>query len=152
MVLPELTASSVGGVLEQIAGELERSVPGVSAAAARRGLGEREALGSTAIGHGFAIPHCRLEGVRAVELRVAAHPAGVDFGASDGAPVKLFFVLVSPASGAAAHLQALGAIARFLRSPEHRARLLAARSEAELVASLEDEPAACSRSEVTADV
>ncbi|MEO7794168.1 MAG: PTS sugar transporter subunit IIA, partial [Thermoanaerobaculia bacterium] len=93
-VLRELTATSAVGVLEEIANDLARALPGISAAALRSAFSEREALGTTAIGHGFAVPHCRLAGVKSVDLRVALHPSGVAFGAADGTPVRVFFVLV----------------------------------------------------------
>lgn len=152
--LPELTATSSEGVLEELAAGVARTLPGVSAVALSSGFREREALGTTAVGGGFAIPHCRLPGAREIHLRVAMHLSGVDFGAPDGEPVRIFFALVAPQSGATAHLEALGAVARLLRDPASRARLLAARGPDELLARLLETSVATApnaRSEVTAD-
>lgn len=150
--LPDLVASSATEVLEELAQSVARALPRVSAAAIRGGFLEREALGTTAIGGGFAIPHCRLPGISGLYLGVARHPQGVDFGALDGEAVKVFFALVAPQSGASAHLEALRAIARFLRDPRRRELLLEARGTEELVQLLQGAPARDPRSGVTADV
>lgn len=153
--LPDLTADSASGVLAELANGVARALPGVSSADVQRGFADREALGTTAVGDGFAIPHCRLAAVRALQIRVARHPQGVDFGAPDGQPVRVFFAVASPQSGATDHLEALRAIARLLREPERRARLLAAGGPAELLACLEGAPgnaAGDSRKVVIADV
>lgn len=131
-VLPDLTAVSAAGALDELADAVAGSLQGVPRAALRQGFAEREALGTTAVGGGFAIPHCRLAGLRELALRVARHPAGVDFGALDGQPVNVFFAVVAPTTAAAAHLEALRAIARYVREPGRLALLLAARGTEEL--------------------
>ena len=150
--LPELTASSVEGILAGLADGVARTLPGVSRAAVLDGFREREALGTTAVGGGFAIPHCRLAAVREIQLRVALCPAGVDFGAADGAPVRVFFALLAPQSGATAHLEALRAIARFLRDPARRAHALAAHGPDDLLERVLESDVPAAASEVTADV
>jgi mannitol/fructose-specific phosphotransferase system IIA component (Ntr-type) len=59
-------------------------------------------------------------------LAVARTESGVEFGAADGHPVRLFFGLAVPAGAASAHLRALAAVARWLKEPGHRDELLAA--------------------------
>ncbi len=78
---------------------------------------ERERLGCTGLGGGIAIPHCKLADLSDVLVAVATTAAPVDFGAADGVPVGLLFLVVSPAHAAAAHLQALARISRLLRTP-----------------------------------
>jgi PTS system nitrogen regulatory IIA component len=151
-ILPDLHAASPEGVFEELAAGIARAVPGISAAALRSGLVEREELGTTAIGDGFAIPHCRLPGSKAVHLHVARHPQGVDFGAPDGKVVHLFFTLVAPQTGVSDHLEALRAIARFLRDPERRALVLAAQGTEDLLAQLRGSPSDSSLRKVTANV
>ncbi|MEX0878480.1 MAG: PTS sugar transporter subunit IIA [Thermoanaerobaculia bacterium] len=90
-------------------------VPDPAALFAR--LIERERLGCTGLGGGIAIPHCKLADLSDVLVAVATTAAPVDFGAADGVPVRLLFVVVSPAHAAAAHLQALARISRLLRTP-----------------------------------
>jgi PTS system nitrogen regulatory IIA component len=136
LVLPALVATSASGVLEEIAEGVSRAVTETSAAAIRLGFLEREELGTTAVGNGFAIPHCRVEGASRVHMAVAMHPVGVDFGAPDGTPVRLFFAIVAPLSRATGHLEALAAVARLLREPDRRELLLRARGERELMTAL----------------
>jgi PTS system nitrogen regulatory IIA component len=152
MVLPDLRASSAEGVIEELADAVARALPALSGEAVRRGFREREALGTTAIGDGVAIPHCRVAGAAEVHLRVARHPEGVAFAAPDGLPVRLFFALIAPQGGATAHLEALRGIARFLRDPVRRAQVLAASGAEELLARLQGAVAGSPLSEVTADV
>src|SRR4029450_3817504 len=59
-------------------------------------LERREAMGSTGIGRGVAVPHCRTSVVPRLRVLYARRPGGVEFGAVDGAPVEHFFVLVAP--------------------------------------------------------
>ena len=89
-----------------------------------RRLSEREELGSTGVGSGVAIPHCKLNGLQKGVLAVGLCPDGVDFGAADGEAVKLFFLLVSPGNSAAEHLQSLAAISRWIKDQSQVERLL----------------------------
>lgn len=79
-------------------------------------LMEREQLGSTGIGRGIAIPHCKVESLKESILALGIAPDGVEFEAGDGLPVQIFFLLISPAVAAAQHLQTLAAISRWVRS------------------------------------
>jgi PTS system nitrogen regulatory IIA component len=93
---------------------------------------ERERLGCTGLGGGVAIPHCRLRDLAEVVVAVASTEQPVDFGASDGIPVTLIFLVASPAEAAALHLQALARISRLLRAPGVTDDLRAAQSPLEL--------------------
>jgi PTS system nitrogen regulatory IIA component len=104
-VLEELSAGLAGAGIVQDAGAL----------AAR--LLEREKIGCTGLGGGVAIPHCKLPGLSDVVTAIGILPHPVDFGAADGAPVDLIFLVVSPPEASAAHLQALARISRILRTP-----------------------------------
>lgn len=96
------------------------------------GLLAREALGSTTVGEGFAIPHCKLQGLRTIAISLARLRTGVDFGDGSGAPVSFMFVVLSPPDQPAAHLQVLSQIARVLKRKDLRSRLLAAASAEEV--------------------
>lgn len=76
---------------------------------------EREQLESTGIGGGVAIPHCRLKGLQNAVLAVALTRTAIAFDASDGQPVKLFFVLLSPDNGPVEHLKALACVSKFVK-------------------------------------
>lgn len=78
-------------------------------------LARREAMGSTAVGHAAAIPHCRLRGLEEPALLLGIAPRGVPFGAPDGRPVRLFFVLASPPEDPGRGLRVLASVAWLLR-------------------------------------
>ena len=102
-------------------------------------LWEREQLGSTGIGAGIAIPHCKLQGLAHGIVAVGLVPGGVDFGAADGRPVQVLFLVVSPSGAPAEHLQILAAISRWVRAGRHAERILALRQPAEVYDLLRDE-------------
>ena len=88
-------------------------------------LREREALGSTGVGQGVAIPHAKLKTVERVFGFFARLEKPVEFGAPDGEPVDLMFVLVAPENAGADHLRALANSARILRDASMTAKLRA---------------------------
>jgi len=124
LIFPDLSAKDRPGVLRELADRLARLglVENPAEVAAR--LMEREQLGSTGISNGIAIPHCKIDRLKEAILAVGVAPAGVDFEAGDGKPVQLFFLLVSPSSAAAQHLQALAAISRWVRGGGSAAQIL----------------------------
>jgi nitrogen PTS system EIIA component len=129
LILPDLAAGDRAGVLHALAGVVAADTadgPAPDAGALYARLAEREELGSTAVGGGVAIPHCKLPGVRREVVAVAVSPRGVDFGAADGEPVRLFFLVVSPPGSPAEHLRVLAAISRWVKSDGNVGRLLAA--------------------------
>jgi mannitol/fructose-specific phosphotransferase system IIA component (Ntr-type) len=96
-------------------------------------LAEREGLGSTSVGDGFAIPHCKTQGLQRIAIALARLRDGVDFGGAGHDPVRCLFVVVSPPDQPAAHLQVLSQIARVLKRGELRTDLLSAGNAAEAV-------------------
>ena len=87
------------------------------------GLIERERLGSTGIGEGVAIPHCRLDNLTsAIGLFIKLHTA-VDFDAIDKQPVDLVFVLIVPSKHCDEHLNTLAALAELFNSATNREAL-----------------------------
>ncbi|HQY33759.1 PTS sugar transporter subunit IIA [Actinotalea sp.] len=85
----------------------------------------REAQMATGMPGGIGLPHARSEHVSAPSLAVGRVPAGVDFGAPDG-PATLVFLIAAPASGDAAHLKILAALARRLVHESFRTSILQA--------------------------
>jgi fructose-specific phosphotransferase system IIA component len=76
---------------------------------------QREKLGSTAIGDGVAIPHCKVKGVREPVIMLAVSEKGVNFYSIDGKPSHLFFLVVSSPENPSLNLQILAAIAHLVR-------------------------------------
>jgi len=88
-------------------------------------LMEREQLGSTAVGHGVAIPHGKIEGLDKLTGILITLSDPVDFDAADDAPVDILFGLLAPADASAAHLKALAKVSRLLREERNRTALRA---------------------------
>ncbi len=88
-------------------------------------LKRRENLGSTGIGKGIAIPHCRSLVVSRLRLAYGRKSSGMDFNAIDGASVQNFFLIVAPPLEVSnQYLPVLGKIAQFAKDPEVPERLL----------------------------
>ena len=89
---------------------------------------EREALGSTGLGYGVALPHARVEDLTQVVAVFVRLETPVAYDAVDDRPVDLIFALFAPPSDGAEHLRALAAASRALRSSEMRQQLRQART------------------------
>ncbi len=87
---------------------------------------EREACQSTGFGHGVAIPHARSPSLTEVTLVAGRTPQPIEYGALDGKPVRLFFLLAGPEAMAGSQVRALARIARLVRREYVRDRLLEA--------------------------
>lgn len=107
---------------------------GVSQGSVLAALLRRERLGSTAVGHGVAIPHARLDGIAAPKIMLATLKQPVWFGAPDNDPVDLLLAVLWPKSNSVGFLPALARFCRLLRHRELRDRILAAASAAEALA------------------
>ena len=96
-----------------------------------RAVREREAVLSTGIGNGVAIPHGKSAAVPELRMAAGITREPVDFDALDGQPVNLFFLLVGPETAAGPHIKALSRISRLVRKDSIRQQLAAARSARE---------------------
>lgn len=102
-------------------------------------LKRRENLGSTGIGRGIAIPHCRSLVVNKLRVAFGRKSGGLDFKAIDDKPVQCFFLIVAPPLEVSnQYLPVLGKIAQFSKEADVPQRLLAMTSPAEFLALLEE--------------
>ncbi len=102
-------------------------------------LKRRENLGSTGIGKGIAIPHCRSLVVSRLRLAYGRKPLGVDFKAIDDQPVRNFFLIVAPPLEVSnQYLPVLGKIAQFAKDPDVPAQLMEIDTPEEFLALLEE--------------
>jgi len=120
-------ASSKRQALHVVA-EAAAQALGVPESRALEALLEREALGSTGLGAGVAVPHARLEGIARVTAVFVRLDTPVAYGSVDDRPVDLMFALFAPPKDGAEHLRALAAVSRALRSSEMREQLRQART------------------------
>jgi PTS system nitrogen regulatory IIA component len=102
-------------LIERLAAEAAR-ILGREPEAIAETLGNREALGSTGLGNGIAIPHGKLPGLTRVVAIFARLETPIDFDAVDDQPVDLVMALLAPMGAGAEHLKALSRVARLLRT------------------------------------
>lgn len=100
---------------------------------------DREALASTGVGSGVAIPHGRLGTVQRLAAALAVSPRGVDFDSVDGQPVHIFVAVLAPERHTGEHLKALARISRLLRDEKVRRRILEAADPAQALQVVLDE-------------
>jgi PTS system nitrogen regulatory IIA component len=139
LILPELVGQSKTQVVAELAQHLARTQFDINAEELTQDLMEREALASTAIGDGVAIPHCKFAAATRLFICLGRSAKGVSFGSPDGQPTHLFFLLVAPENMATMHLKALACIGRRCKNAECRARLMKAETAAELFRVLQEE-------------
>src|SRR5438045_9721204 len=102
-------------------------------------LKRRENLGSTGIGRGIAIPHCRSLVVSKLRVAFGRKSGGLDFKAIDEKPVNFFFLIVAPPLDVSnQYLPVLGKIAQFSKEPNVPDRLLTITEPKEFLALLEE--------------
>jgi mannitol/fructose-specific phosphotransferase system IIA component (Ntr-type) len=99
----------------------------------------RENLGSTGIGRGIAIPHCRSLVVNRLRLAFGHRNEGIEFQAIDGKPVSNFFLIVAPPLEISnQYLPVLGKIAQFANKPDVPERLRTLKSADDFFSLLDE--------------
>jgi PTS system nitrogen regulatory IIA component len=134
-VVPSLRANSKKQIFLELA-DRAAQITGLTDREIFDGLVQREKLGTTGIGHGIAIPHAELVDLPVRFGLFARMERPLDWEATDGEPVDLIFVLLSPAGSGADHLKALALIARALRGGDLAEKLRATDDPAALYAVL----------------
>lgn len=112
-------ASSYSAALEQVAAHLSY-VTELRPQQIYQALTEREAKGSTGLGHGVALPHARIDGLRASYGLFLHLVEPVDAHAPDGQAVDCLFIILAPEGANADYLRAVGKIATILRDVSRR--------------------------------
>jgi PTS system nitrogen regulatory IIA component len=124
----EVEATDKLGALRELLGcaQATGAFGAAEAAAMLRRLQEREAIGSTGLGNGVAVPHVKGERAARAALVLGRSKKGLEWQAIDGRPVHAVFLLVSPANEPEAHLRCLRWIAGLARSADFRRFLMGA--------------------------
>jgi mannitol/fructose-specific phosphotransferase system IIA component (Ntr-type) len=133
----DLAGTSKDDVLE----ELARLIHADDRATATllRILRRREHLGSTGVGRGIAIPHCRTLVANRLRVAFARHDAGVEWDAIDRRPVHYLFLIVAPPLEVSnQYLPVLGKIAQFVKDEDVPKRLMQIQEPQELLALIEE--------------
>jgi PTS system nitrogen regulatory IIA component len=130
-VLVRVEATSKKRAFEE-AGLLFESLYGLSRALVTDSLFSRERLGSTGLGHGVAIPHGRIKGLKAPMAAVFQLAQPIGFDAPDEEAVSLLIFLLVPEAATQKHLEILSEIAEMLSDAGLRQKLAASATAADL--------------------
>ena len=133
-----LHATDKPGVLKELSTLLAERA-GVPIDDVLQAVEEREAVLSTGIGLGVAIPHGKSSAVKRLEMVCGVASKGIEFDALDGEACQLFFLLLGPDAASGDHVKALSRIARVVRRDDVRQRLLAAATPEAFIQTLVDE-------------
>jgi PTS system nitrogen regulatory IIA component len=140
MIIPDLVSQEREAVLEEVVSYLKSKARIVKDRDLFDKLLQREKLGSTAIGEGIAIPHCKLREVKTPLVALAMSKKGVPFEAVDGKPTHVFFLVVSSPDNPSLNLQILAAIAHLVRkSAALPKKILAAKSPKKVLEIIREE-------------
>ena len=126
-VLLDLEATSKKRVFERV-GLLFENNQGIARSTVFEALFAREKLGSTGLGHGIAVPHGRIKGLKEAKGAFVRLASPVPFESPDGQPVSLLFVLLVPEHATDQHLQILSELAERFSDRQCREALCAADS------------------------
>ncbi len=137
----DLKSTNKDDLLAEMASALAAVESALDAKTLLNVLREREALQSTGIGEGVAIPHGKVQGLDRLIATFARSTGGVDFDSIDGQPTRLLFLLIVPEQSGGQHLKALARISRFFRDASFREKLLAASELEEIFRAIEEEDA-----------
>ena len=140
-VILNLGVRTKSEVLAEMTAALAKVEPQIESERLHEVLLEREALQSTGIGEGVAIPHGKVAGLDRLVATFARSVEGVDFESIDGKPTHHLFMLVVPEHSGGKYLKALARISRFFRDPAFRERLTSAESLDDVLGAIEDEDA-----------
>ena len=136
-VLVSLDATSKKRAFE-VAGLLFEGLHGLSRALVTDSLFARERLGSTGLGHGVAIPHGRIKGLKSPMAAVFQLAAPIGFDAPDEQPVVLLIFLLVPEAATQKHLEILSEIAELLSDATLREKIKSSADAAELHSMIAD--------------
>ncbi len=118
MVIPELEHQDMENVLKEMVHFLKKKNKISKDKELYEKLLQRERLGSTAIGDGVAIPHCKIKLANNPLVMLAVSRKGADFNSPDGTPSSIFFLVVSSPDNPSLNLQVLAAIAHLVRKAD----------------------------------
>ncbi len=125
LFLPELHSKSKDDVLEELVESLVKEQVVKNKTIILETLKKREMLGSTGIGKGIAVPHCRTLAVPNVTIVIGISEKGIDFEAVDDKPVHIFFLITAPPQDKMnLYLPILGKIVEIVRDTKMRKLLL----------------------------
>ena len=141
-IILDMKAATKDGALRELAGLAATQCGRFTEEVLYKILQEREAVGSTGVGNGVAIPHGKIEGLDEILLCFGRSRAGIDFNAIDKRDVYLFMLMLSPADKGGEYLQTLARVSRILKQSRNRQRLVEFATRNEIVTLFATDPGA----------
>jgi PTS system nitrogen regulatory IIA component len=132
LILCHLSASSKKRLFESVAHKISEQCPEVSETTIFDGLFARERLGSTGLGDGVAVPHCRITETESNCCAVVSIETPISFDAPDNKPVDLLVFLVVSGEACQDHLDRLAIVAKSFSDPDFRQSVRDSKSNEEL--------------------
>lgn len=132
-VLTDMTASGREEALQELVSSLLNLHPELTGHDLVNALCEREKLGSTAVGEGVALPHCKTPGLDRIYLAAGRSRKGVLFDLGVGAQLcHIFFLILAPEHEAGQHLRVLAQLARRAKDAVFRSEILLSKNRDEM--------------------
>jgi mannitol/fructose-specific phosphotransferase system IIA component (Ntr-type) len=131
-IVPELASKTKADVIKEITRLLfeKKKLKGLEPALDQ--IMAREITESTGIGHGLAVPHARVSGLKSLFCAVGRIKEGIDFSAVDKKPVQLIFLIAYPPTQQTTYLNFVATLAKVLRTPENFKAIVGASTAAEI--------------------
>jgi fructose-specific phosphotransferase system IIA component len=98
---------------------------------------DREKIQSTGLGGGVAIPHARAAHIKHIAIAIGRYEEGTDFSAMDKKSVHLVFLVAAPIEAARPYIQTVAKVARLMKTPPYKDRILKAAGSAEIARLIE---------------
>lgn len=149
LICLDLAATDKQGLFVELATQLKHCGKISDQDAFVRDLWARENLGNTGFEQGVALPHAKSEAVLKPAIVIGISRQGIDFGAEDGLPSRLFFMIASPTGAANHHIEVLAELSTRLLEPDFIPRMQAATSKAEVLALLAGKAASAEPAKVS---
>lgn len=137
-VLLDLRAETKEEAIEALTGHLARLGRLKDAAAAQEAVLAREKVMSTSLGHGIALPHAKVAGLKDFAVALGRSARGVKFDAVDSSPAKIILLIVSPESKTKEHVKLLASVTKKLKFAYLRQQILEAKDAGAIVQLLRD--------------
>lgn len=133
----DLKANSKAGIIDELAEMFVKAGKVTDMDVFKKALLAREAVSSTALEEGIAVPHCKSAAVKETTIAFGLHRSGVEYESLDGEPSKIFFMIAAPEGSTDAHVECLAKLTSMLLDDDFRESLLKVKSAKEVLALLD---------------
>ncbi len=138
-IIPELKATTKEDAIDELLSLFKEDASVIYLNEIKNSVMEREKIMSTGVGHGFGIPHCKINKVTEILAAFGKTKDPIDFDALDGNPVNLIFLLIGKDNLVAPHIKLLSRISLLMNKSEVREKITSATTAEEIFTIFESE-------------